>query len=607
VLGRDDHGYRDILGSDTVDHDARHPIGAHVAYTVELTDEEAARFAAASNCRYVEEDVVIPPARAVGRPTGTAEIPTLSTLAWLRSRYVDLRKWHGRDVRVAVLDQGTTQAVRDVMGFTLVARAVHSGINLGGRELFSPEHEHGCLVAPNAVPAGGLLLDGIISDETGGAPNSAIATGITWAVDNGAKVVNCSFSSPPGGTTAQAILDACTYANTNGGVQIVFAAGNDNTADIGTPAAASRTNVNVYSSIAFDEATDRRALFSNHAADASGCAPGVDVTSLDIYGKPVRWNGTSASAPHTAQMMARALTGAQFTPAQVGAAIKNNTRDTGAGAAEQGGGGVDLHRALVALGGEPATASAAGVGVATIVDTRGGTGDVTGWTLATPTTAQPDDVRIVFLASGAYSDLVTPQGWQVLDDSAYYAGYELNAGQSVIPIRLRVLAKALTADEPDPATIGFGDGRYSAIGAITVRGVGGLDPQRFVPTTRFGTGASVSAVPVLPATTNDLLICAFALRTATASTATLPLPSGLAQRGFWRPTTAGAGFALLVATATLPSAARSTGYVSTSNDATGTWASAALTVPCAPAALATVTQSEPAGPAGAFLPFLPAA
>ena len=606
VLADGDRRYRDILGSNSDQFssgNARFPVGAFVAYSLELTDEEAAQFAAASNARYVELDVEERPARAVGRPTGTAAVPSLATLAWMRTRYVDLRRWHGRNVPVAVLDQGTTQAVRDAMGITLVARTITSGITLGpDQELAQPTHNHGCLTGSTAVPAGGLLLDGIITGDNGAAITSAAAAGIIWAVDNGAKVINYSFGGTPGTAPAQAIVDAVTYARDRG-VHVVAAAGNDNTADLAPTASLSRTFSNVHSSIAFDEATDRRALFSNYAADASGCGPGVDVEGFDPYGNRVRWNGTSASAPHMAQLLARAMTGGTFTADQVGAAFKANTRDTGAPATEQGGGAYDLHRALTALGAVPA--ATAGVATASHVGTSGGAATAAVWSAAPAAGSSADDLQLAILVSSVDARIVIPAGWTLLTDSAYRAGFELAAGQSIGPTRMRVLAAPYVDGQPNPTEVSFGgDSWLSAAAFVTLRAAGGIDHERLVPIVRYGTSSQISAVPVLPATTNDLLVCAFAQRHPSAPTATLGLPGGLTQHGFFRPSSGTTGYALLVASASLSSASRTASFTSSSS-ASDTWASMALTVPGGAVPVSPVTQTELGGPPGASTFFLP--
>jgi hypothetical protein len=615
IQGDDIRGYRDIIGADTPDNDEKFPVGSYTTYTVELTDAEAEQFAAASNARYVEEDEFTYPQRAVGRPTGTAAVPVLSTLAYQRARYVDLNRWHGRDVRVAVLDQGTTQAVRDLMGLTLVARTVASGVPLGpGQELINIHHGHGCLVGSNAVPAGGLLLDVIISDDSGGAPYSSEAAGIRWAVDNGAKVINLSFGVLQNGDPPpQVFQDACAYARDNGNVQILIAAGNDNQPELATPSTGSRLFANVHSIIAFDPATDRRALFSNFHADGSGCSPGVDVDSFTVYGEPTLWDGTSAATPHAVHLLARALTGGQFTPSQVGQAFKNNTRDTGAGSSQQGHGAYDLHRALTSLGAVPAVT--AGAVSPAHVDTRGGAGAAAAWELAPAAGVQIDDMQIVVVFAAPANDerYIPPPGWVEIANEQWGTGWERTLAY-VNPVVInnnfvvRVLARAYGADQPATQQLSFLGGKWTALVFVTVRGAGGMNPERFVPQVRFGTGTSVTAVPVSPATSNDMQLCVFAqLMDTSSTTATLSLPSGFTQRGFWRPGSGTTGVAALAATRQLTDGNRTSAVVSTSNSTSGAdlWCTVSMTIPGSDLEITPVVQTEPIGPPGGETPFLP--
>jgi hypothetical protein len=215
-------------------------------------------------------------------------------------------------------------------------------------------------------------------------------------------------------------------------------------------------------------------------------------------------------------------------------------------------------------------------------------------------------MQIVVLVSSVDAGIVVPPGWTLLTDAAYYAGWELSQSIPVGPTRLRVLAAPYTAAQPATVTASFGGASwFSALGIVTVRGAGGMDPERFAPVVRFGTGSAVATVPTVPATSNDLQLCVFAQRHPTATTGTLSLPAGLTQRGFWRPTAGTTGYTLLIATTALTSSARTPAYTSTANDATGTWASMTLTIPGGAVPTTPVTQVEPTGPPGAMTPFLP--
>lgn len=569
----DDRGYVDVMGSAAPDNDEKWPVGSRVAYSVELTDAEAEQFAAASNARYVEEVEEHFPQRALGWPTGSIQIPTQETLTWMRGRYVDLRRWHGRDVRVAILDQGTSPAMRAALNLTLVARTVTAiGASFGPDDV---DGDHGCATASEGVPAGGLLLDAVISD--GGSTNStAEAAAIRWAVDNGAKVINLSFGGSPG-VPPQVIQDACAYARDNGDVQITIAAGNSNLADLASPSSASRLFANVHSAIAFNERTDRRGSFSNHHADASGCSPGVNVGAITIEGRPFYIeSGTSMAAPHMAHMMARALTGGQFTTTQVGAAFKNNTRDTGAGADEQGHGAYDLHRALTALNAGPTLGT--GVMSPAHVDTRGGAGIVDKWNITPASSVQTDDMQILVSLSSGVAGYSMDPGWVEVNDTEMLGN---NEGWNNW-FNLRVLARPYSPSQPSTQVLRYVGPKWAALAVITVRSDGGMDPEKFVPIVRFGTGTSITSVPVVPYNTNDLQICTFVqLFTASATTATLSLPSGLTQRGFWRPGSDATGMAMLAATRQLTDGNQTPSYVSTSNTANSSdiWATVSMTIP----------------------------
>jgi hypothetical protein len=107
----------------------------------------------------------------------------------------------------------------------------------------------------------------------------AVASGIIYAADHGAKIINLSL----GGTTpSQTLQDAATYAY-NQGALVVAAAGNDGTNVATYPAALSNVMA-----VAATDSTDQRAPFSNYNAYISVAAPGVDIYST-------YWSGTSGS------------------------------------------------------------------------------------------------------------------------------------------------------------------------------------------------------------------------------------------------------------------------------------------------------------------------
>ena len=132
-----------------------------------------------------------------------------------------------------------------------------------------------------------VLGDQGSSDEGGYTSN--IAKGITYAVHNGANIINMSLGADSNDFTLKQAID---YAYSQG-IVLVAAAGNDNTTIESYPAA--------YDNVISVGATDTnnsRANFSNYGSWVDIVAPGVDILSTvngsDGYGNK---SGTSMSTP----------------------------------------------------------------------------------------------------------------------------------------------------------------------------------------------------------------------------------------------------------------------------------------------------------------------
>jgi hypothetical protein len=338
ITPEDDRGFFNIIGADDDPADGHtQPIGSDVTYRVELTEAEAERFRQASNARYVTPDTV------TYDTAGSTAIPRAATLAFLRATFGTVSSWHGRDVLIGMLDGGTTAAVRSYLDATMVARKVFGPDDPGVDEITST---HGCKVAPCLIPVGGRFLDAIVSNNAGVRFTSSAVAAATWCADQGAKIINYSGSGPADDPPWADMFNYLAARN----VQFFASAGNDGAATLGYPAAYSTTFANCHSSISFDEVTNTRSSFSNHSADGSGCAPGSGVLVLTPAAAVATDSGTSFSSPHMARLCAMGATGGKYTPAQVGAALKANTRNTGQSDADQGHGAYSLEAALTALG-----------------------------------------------------------------------------------------------------------------------------------------------------------------------------------------------------------------------------------------------------------------
>ncbi len=118
--------------------------------------------------------------------------------------------------------------------------------------------------------------------------------GITYAADNGADIINCSW----GGSGASfAEVEVITHALSKG-VLVIASAGND---DADTPSfPASLKGV---LAVAATDNSDLKASFSNYGYYVDVCAPGDAVYT--IWGEGYQWkNGTSFSAPLVAGIAA---------------------------------------------------------------------------------------------------------------------------------------------------------------------------------------------------------------------------------------------------------------------------------------------------------------
>jgi len=340
----DDREFMDVINAND---DSSIPHGADVAYVAHLTADEARKFRAASNCRYVEHDQTmqahVVEVRAENTNSSEGSIPPEDTMTYMGVDPKLESTWHGKDVTIGVLDGGTTAAVKARFGWNVVAQ---QDFVRGGTDTNQITVEHGCYTTPEAVPAGGKLIEALVFDEQGSTSHSTSTAALKWACDQGAQVVNFSAGGPD---DSAVLRDGIQYAKDRN-VVFVCSAGNDGQYTLAYPAKHSEDSPNVMSSIAFVQGTDVRADFSNHLDTGSGCSPGAQCLSVDKNAANIRWSGTSSSSPKMARLVAMGATGGRFTPMQVARALTANARDTHAPVSEEGAGAWFLSNALAKLG-----------------------------------------------------------------------------------------------------------------------------------------------------------------------------------------------------------------------------------------------------------------
>lgn len=209
------------------------------------------------------------------------------------------------EVKIAILDTGIDQTHEDL------ASKIGLQENFTDSSTVDDLYGHGthvggiaAAVTNNTTGVAGvgyqtsLMNAKVLGDDASGY-YSWITSGIIWATENGAKVINMSLG---GNRKSSALEDAVNYAWSNG-VVIVAAAGNS-----GNP---SRTYPAYYQNciaVAATDDNDQKASFSSYGSWVDVAAPGVDIYSTFpdhpyTVGRNLNYDygsGTSMSTPHVA-------------------------------------------------------------------------------------------------------------------------------------------------------------------------------------------------------------------------------------------------------------------------------------------------------------------
>ena len=245
---------------------------------------------------FVEIDELVPPVTGADDPYFSQQwhLPKIrATEAWEITT-------GSPDVMIAILDSGVDGSHPD-----LAPKLVPGWNFFDGNSNTSDVYGHGTRVAGAAAAIGNnalgvasvawqsYLMPVRVTDTAGYAYYSTLSQGITWAADQGARVINVSFASV---AQSSAITSAARYARSKGAV-VVAAAGNCGCDD---PTAENPELISVGATIA----TDALASYSSRGAYVDISAPGSMILTTNRGGDYVNVAGTSYASPVTAGVIA---------------------------------------------------------------------------------------------------------------------------------------------------------------------------------------------------------------------------------------------------------------------------------------------------------------
>lgn len=292
-----------------------------------LPSEEtmAAQIQASGAVQFAEPDYIAVPVFTPNDPGLTAQ--------WFHTKINSAGAWDkgtGNGIIVAVCDTGVDPDHPDLQGNLLANLGWNTFLNTN---VWDDIYGHGTWVAGciaaignNQVGVAGVSYGAkiipirICFDSTGSAYYSDMVEGIRYGTDNGAKVVNLSYS----GWSGQSIRDACQYAWSKGTI-VCVAAGNDGK-DQGVYAESDYMLL-----VGATDSSDVKASFSNYGVPVDFFAPGVSIYTTQNGGTYNYVSGTSFAAPITAGLAALIFAANPgLTPAEVEDLIKATCVDLGA-------------------------------------------------------------------------------------------------------------------------------------------------------------------------------------------------------------------------------------------------------------------------------------
>lgn len=254
----------------------------------------AALLARNPHLKFAEVDQVVRPGLVTNDPYLGSE--------WHLSKIGAPAAWDstlGSGVTIAILDTGVDGSHPDLVPLLVPGWNVYDNTSNT-----ADVYGHGTKVAGAAAAAanngtgvagvagGARIMPIRISDASGGATFSAMAQGLTWAADHGARVANISYVA----AGSQAVISAAQYMKGKGGL-VTTSAGNYGT-DAGIAPTTSMIPVSATTS------GDALASWSSFGSFVAVSAPGAGIYTSTSGGGYGSVSGTSFASPITAGVLA---------------------------------------------------------------------------------------------------------------------------------------------------------------------------------------------------------------------------------------------------------------------------------------------------------------
>ena len=284
--------------------------------SIEKTATAYDKLKADSNVKFVNADRIKTVQSLVSKREGAQRIQS--------DRYIQYLKDNNKttSVKIAVLDTGV-----DVNHELLKGRLV-TGYNVYEKNSnVSDGHSHGThcagIIADN-TPGNVKIMPVKVLKDNGSGTDLAIAQGIDWAVEHGAKIISMSLGgqtdNPRTDEMGKAVLRA--YKK---GVLVVCAAGNS-TSETSNYSPAGISECVTVASCPADEY--RISSFSNFGDEVDLAAPGENILSSVPDGEYDIKSGTSMACPFAAAGAALLyINNPKLTPAKIEAGLKETSAD----------------------------------------------------------------------------------------------------------------------------------------------------------------------------------------------------------------------------------------------------------------------------------------